>query len=120
MNTRIIAVVDDMFFAAKIRGAAGLTNTTIDFARSPASVIELAKESKAALIIIDLHSPRFDVFELARQFKTDESLRDVHLLGFYSHVHVELQRKAKDAGFDRVMPRSVFSKHLIEILQLKF
>jgi hypothetical protein len=46
----------------------------------------------------------------------DESLRAVPLLGFFSHVQTELQQRAKEAGFDRVMPRSAFSKNLAEIL----
>lgn len=120
MDAGIIAVVDDMFFAAKIRGAGELTHTRIHFARSAESAIRQAKENKPALVIVDLHSKGFDVFELARQFKVDEELRNVALLGFYSHVHVELQRKAREVGFDRVIPRSVFSKHLTDILQLKF
>ncbi len=120
MTTHVLAAVDDMLFIAKIRGAAQLANAEIAFARSVDAAFEAAKKNNPALIVIDLHSQRIDAFELAEKFKRDESTRNIPLLGFYSHVHTELQRKARDAGFDRVMPRSVFSKHLTEILQLKF
>jgi len=40
----------------------------------------------------------------------------VPLLGFFSHVEVELQRNALSAGFDQVIPRSVFARDLGEIL----
>ncbi|MEJ7577627.1 MAG: hypothetical protein WKF74_11555 [Pyrinomonadaceae bacterium] len=120
MTTHVLAAVDDMLFVAKIRGAAQLANAEVAFARNVGAAIEAAKKSNPALVVIDLHSQCIDAFELAGKFKRDESTRDIPLLGFYSHVHTELQRKARDAGFDRVMPRSVFSKHLTEILQLKF
>jgi hypothetical protein len=38
------------------------------------------------------------------------------LLGFFSHVEVELQRQALAAGYDRVVPRSVFARDLGQIL----
>jgi CheY-like chemotaxis protein len=69
-----------------------------------------------ALIIVDLHAQKVDPFNLAEQLKRDETLRAVPLLGFFSHVETELQRRAQQAGFDRVMPRSAFSKNLPEIL----
>ena len=120
MTTLVLAAVDDMLFVAKIRGAAQLANAEVDFARSVNAAFEAAKKSNSALVVVDLHSQRIDAFQLAEKFKADESTREIPLIGFYSHVHTELQRKARDAGFDRVMPRSAFSKHLTEILQLKF
>jgi len=38
------------------------------------------------------------------------------LLGFFSHVETELQRNALAAGFDRVIPRSVFARDLSQLL----
>ncbi|MGH3849790.1 MAG: hypothetical protein ACRDRT_08815, partial [Pseudonocardiaceae bacterium] len=54
--------------------------------------------------------------DLARRLKAGEETRDIPLLGFFSHVQTELQREAQDAGFDRVIPRSVFTRDLAEIL----
>jgi hypothetical protein len=53
---------------------------------------------------------------LARELKSDEQLRSIPLIGFFSHVETELQRSAQAAGFDRVMPRSAFTSNLAEIL----
>jgi CheY-like chemotaxis protein len=54
--------------------------------------------------------------DLARRLKADQQLRSIPLLGFFSHVQTELQCQAEAAGFDRVIPRSAFSKYLGEIL----
>lgn len=116
-NGVIVVAVDDMFFAAKIRATAEALNAPLRFARSSDDVKSAAREENPSLIVFDLHSRRFDVFHLARELKSDEQLRHIRLLGFFSHVQTELERSAREAGFDQVMPRSAFSKRLAEILQ---
>jgi CheY-like chemotaxis protein len=116
MKENIIAVVDDLFFASKIRGPSEELGVTARFARDLDAVIEAARRDRPSLIICDLHSQKVDPMEVARKVKGDEELRSIQLLGFFSHVQTELQRLAEEAGFDQVMPRSAFSKHLGDIL----
>jgi CheY-like chemotaxis protein len=116
MHGNIIAVVDDLFFASKIRGTAEELGVTVSFAREIGVLLEVARRDRPSLIICDLHSQRVDPTDLAKQLKGEEQLRSIPLLGFFSHVQIELQRQAEAAGFDQVMPRSAFSKHLAEIL----
>ncbi len=116
MKGNIIAVVDDLFFASKIRGTAEELGVTARFARSIDAMVEAARHDRPSLIICDLHSQKVDPMELAKQLKADEQLRSIPLIGFFSHVQTELQRQAEAAGFDQVIPRSAFSKHLADIL----
>jgi hypothetical protein len=53
---------------------------------------------------------------LAQAVKSDAEISETQLLGFFSHVEVELQRNALAAGFDQVIPRSVFARDLGTIL----
>jgi CheY-like chemotaxis protein len=117
MSKNVIAVVDDLFFASKIRGAAEQTGIPVSFARKIDGLIESALQNQPAVIIVDLNSQKIDPIELARQLKADERLRDIPLVGFFSHVQTELQQRAQDAGFDQVMPRSLFTRNLALILQ---
>jgi CheY-like chemotaxis protein len=112
----VVAVVDDMFFASKIRAVAESLNVGVRFARSAAEALEAAQAEEPSLILADLHARRCDPFALAEQLKADEKTRAVPLLGFFSHVQTELRLRAEQAGYDRVMPRSMFSKRLPEIL----
>ena len=116
MTRNIIAVVDDLFFASKIRGTAEELGVTASFVRSISALLEVARRDHPSLIICDLHSQRVSPPDLAKRLKADEQLQTIPLLGFFSHVQIELQRQAEAAGFDRVMPRSAFSKNLGEIL----
>ena len=116
MSRTIIAVVDDLFFASKIRGTAEQFSIDVSFARTKEGLIESALQHKPALIICDLHSQRIDPIGLAAELKENHLLRNIPLLGFFSHVQVELQKAAEAAGFDRVMPRSAFARDLPSIL----
>lgn len=117
MKRRIIAAVGDLFFAAKIRGTAEQVGAEASFPRTGEALIASAKETKPALIIFDLQATNLDPFDIARTLKADEALRDVPLLGFFSHVETELRTRAQEAGFDAVMPRSQFASRLVEILR---
>jgi len=116
MTRNIIAVVDDIFFASKIRGTAEQVGVAVAFARSADGVSEIIQQQAPSLIICDLHSQKINPIELAKTLKAKEETRNIPLLGFFSHVQTELQREAQGAGFDRVIPRSVFASSLITIL----
>jgi CheY-like chemotaxis protein len=120
MQRRVIVLVDDLFFAAKIRTTAEHLGIEVSFPRSMEALREASREDAPALVIVDLHLQHDDPFLLARSLKADEELRETPLVGFFSHVQVELQERAEAAGFDRVLPRSAFTKRLPEILQGQF
>ena len=101
-----------MFFASKIRAVAEAVGVEISFPRTKEALIEKARE--ASLIIVDLHNQKMDPMALARE------LPGIKLIGFFSHVHTELQRNALAAGFDEVIPRSVFARDLPKILNADY
>ncbi len=116
MSSVIIAVVDDMFFRSKIQAVAEAVGTEISFPRNKDALIQKAREAKPRLIVVDLHNQKIDSAMLATELKADQELRSIQLLGFFSHVQTELQSNAMSAGFDQVIPRSVFARDLSKIL----
>jgi len=105
-----------MFFASKIRATAEAVGVEVSFPRSLAKLVEKAREAKPALVVVALHNTKLDPIAVGRELKSDEDLRAIKLLGFFSHVHTDLQRNAMAAGYDQVIPRSVFARDLAEIL----
>lgn len=105
-----------MFFASKIRAVAEAVGVEVSFPRSREALVEKAHETRPQLIVVDLHNQKFDAVALAKDLKSDERLREVPLVGFFSHVQTELRRNALGAGFDQVLPRSVFANDLKNIL----
>ena len=112
----VLAIVDDMFFASKIRATAEAVGVEVKFLRSMEKLIENGRDAKPALVVVDLHNTKIDPMAVGREFKSNEELRTVKLLGFFSHVHADLQRNAVAAGYDQVIPRSVFARDLAQIL----
>lgn len=116
MSRRVVAVVDDMFFASKIRAVAEAVGVEISFPRSKETLVEKARE--AQLILVDLHNQRFDAVGVAMELKAIDELRAIPMVGFFSHIETDLQRNALAAGFDQVLPRSVFARDLPKILSV--
>ena len=105
-----------MFFASKIRATAEAVGVEVKFVRSIEKLIETAREVKPGLVVVDLHNTKLDPVALGSELKSNEDLREIRLLGFFSHVHADLQRNAMAAGYDQVIPRSVFARDLGQIL----
>ena len=116
MTRNIIAAVSDMLFASKIRTTAEALGVNIKFHRRLEDLVEAAGKQRTDLILADLHNEKVDPLELARTLKANESLKAIPLLGFFSHVETDLRRQALEAGYDQVIPRSVFARDLALIL----
>jgi CheY-like chemotaxis protein len=115
----VTCVVDDMFFISKIRETGKALDMIVNFPRNLNGLRAKLAEETPDLILIDLHHQKVDAVQLAVELKTHETTRHVPLIGFFSHVQADLQRQAVQAGFDEVLPRSVFSRDLAQILEGK-
>lgn len=119
MTRTVITAVDDMLFEAKIRATAEHLRINLRSVRNVELLLRAASASQASLVIVDLHSERIDPVAVARALKSDDQLASIPLLGFFSHVRTDLQKAAFAAGYDVVIPRSVFARDLAEILEGK-
>jgi len=116
VQTRVVAVIDDMFFASKIKEAAKSTDVKVDFIKNVDGFIEDLKTDPPTLIIFDLNSKKLKPFELIKDLHSNPELNKLSTLGYFSHVHKDLKKEALEAGFEIVMPRSRFVRELLDIL----
>ncbi len=116
MTRRVIAAVEDLLFKSKILETAKELEVDAKFPRKPRRLLEAVKENPPDLLILDLNSSHFEPLELLRTVKSDETLREVPTVGFLSHVQKDLAVAAKEAGCDRIMARSAFTKDLPKIM----
>ena len=101
----VLVAVDDLFFAAKIEAAARAVGANLLQASDPGQFRAMLAGFVPRLIIMDLNSRVFDSVDEVRKIKTDARLAKTRVIGFYSHVQVELRRAAEQAGCDQVLPR---------------
>ena len=115
-RTKIIAVLDDLFFTSKIKEAAKSLNSDLEFTKNTNGLIQKLKSEKPSLIIFDLNSKACNPLETIKELKSSSYLKDIPVLGYLSHVQTDLKDEADKAGCDLVLPRSKFSKDLKEII----
>jgi CheY-like chemotaxis protein len=112
----VLTAVDDIFFSAKIEEVAKTLGVRLVQALDARQLSEKLAATTPELIILDLNSRACSPLEAIRRIKTDPKFRDTPVIGFFSHVQVELEQAAHQAGCDHVMPRSKFSANLPHIL----
>ncbi|MCX6607231.1 MAG: response regulator [Acidobacteria bacterium] len=109
MTKQILAIVEDLFFAVKIEGAAKAAGAHLRFVKTEQAALAAAPD--AELILLDLNCKGLDVLTLLPKLPGER------VIGFVSHVQTELRQAAADAGCGTVMARSSFSDRLPAILQ---
>jgi CheY-like chemotaxis protein len=106
----VLAVVEDLMFATRIRESAKRAGVSVEFASSAEKALELAS-AQPSLAILDLNFHRIQPLSLIAKLKGQ-----VPMVAFFSHVQVELRLEAERAGCERVLPRSAFVQNLVDIL----
>lgn len=112
---RIVAIVPDLFFSAKITETAKHVGATVEFARSETELLGKTADP-AALIVLDLNAAGMDTVSIVAKLKALPALADTPCVGFVRHEMSELIAAARQAGCDQVLSRNAFSKNLPQIL----
>ena len=129
-TTDVLALVDDLFFQAKLAETArklGVTLKTVSTGAALVKALEGAPEGAPGgvpdgaargdlprLVVVDLNA-RQGALEAIEQLH--RSGNPIPIIGFLSHVQTELAQRAQAAGCQQVMPRSSFTANLSEILR---
>jgi CheY-like chemotaxis protein len=116
VTRKVLGAVEDLLFKSKISETSSQLGIEAAFPRSPGKLLDALKESPPDLLVLDLNSARFEPLTLLREVKSDEVTRDVSTVGFLSHVQKDLAVAAREAGCDRVVARSAFTRDLPKIL----
>jgi PleD family two-component response regulator len=112
----VLAAVEDLLFKSKILETAKELDVEAQFPRSPKKLLDALGESPPELLILDLNSTRFGPLEILNEVKSAETTSQVPVVGFLSHVQKDLAVAAKEAGCDRIMARSAFTRDLPKII----
>jgi len=112
----VLAAVEDLLFRSKISETASQLGIEASFPRNPRKLLEAVRDSPPDLLVLDLNSARFDPLVLLQTVRSETAKESVKTIGFLSHVQKDLAVAAREAGCDRVVARSAFTKNLPEIL----
>lgn len=112
---RVIAVVPDLFFAARIAATGKATGVEVSLLGMP-QALERISSDPPDLVLLDLHADG-DAPALVRALKLDERTKGVTVVAFGSHVETERLKAVREAGAEHAMARSAFTRLLPELLR---
>lgn len=114
----VVAVIDDLFFQAKVRTALQHLGLAAEIVPNGGGLRARLQEGGApALAIVDLTLRSGDAVSLIRDARAAEHGRSVPILAFGSHVAVEVQKQALEAGASQVVAKSAFAKRLPQLVR---
>lgn len=113
----VVALIDDLFFLAKVHETAKHTGVTLQTAANGEQLLKSAAASPDALIVVDLNAKLGALDALEQLCSANGTGNPRRVIAFLSHVQTDLAERARSAGCQDVMPRSKFTQNLAEILR---
>jgi hypothetical protein len=110
---KVVAVVRDLFFVARIRETARLVGTPLVFARTPEEIAAALAPEPPALAIVDLTTNGWDYEAL---FAALAAAPDVPVLGFTTHALARTTQPLH-AHCRRVVTKEILTQELPGLLQ---
>lgn len=111
---QVVALVDDIFFQAKMLETAKQLGVELRICSTPEALVAEAAKNGTNLAIVDLNARSKPLEAIVRMQAASPGLP---VIAFLSHVQVELAEAARAAGCREVMPRSLFTRNLATILE---
>jgi hypothetical protein len=100
---RIAVVCRDLLLGSRIQGGLTEAGHAVALVGGPEPLPD------CDALVVDVSEPAFDGAALGG--------RGIPALGFYSHVEPEHRRRAEEAGFKLVVPRSRLARELPELVR---
>ena len=110
-GSRVVAVVRDLFFIARIRETARLAGVPLEFARTPED-LATALATRPRFVLLDLTGG----FDYARVFETVEAAGRPPVLGFTTHA-LARQSQPWHARCGRVVTKETLTQELPTLLR---
>jgi DNA-binding NarL/FixJ family response regulator len=102
---------DDLLFTSRVLGTARSLGLEMRAARDSRGLVELARATPPAGVLIDLGNPGLDLPALLASL-AEACPAPPRVVAYGSHVDTETLRAARAAGCDPVLPRSKFVEDL--------
>lgn len=117
MNKKKILVVEDnpmnMELASDILEAQGYEVLQASAGRQ---ALEIARNQRPDLILMDIRLPELDGLEITRLLKADESTRDIVVVALTAHAMRGDEERAQAAGCSGYIPKPINTREFIKVI----
>ena len=113
--SRVLALVPDLLFGSKVKAMLEAEGHDVEMAQGETDVWD--QIAGTDVLVVDLTTDDVDGAKLLDTLRAGGEAGRVKALAFYSHVDVDVRRRAQDAGFDLVVPRSRMAREGAALVQ---
>jgi len=116
----VLVVCSDLMFSAGIREAGISQGVSLEFIDSEEKFDEALEKFRASLFMSDLHHHKLGgetAGDLVKKLKSSKKNKEAFTIAWGKHTEPELLKSAVQAGFDKVVPRSLFVKEMPEYIR---
>ncbi len=113
---RVVALVPDLLFGSQVQGMLAAAGNEVELVGNA----ELTREKLTPapeVLVVDLVDRDLDGAALVESLAAEGLLGQTRTLGFYSHVDAPACKRAEQAGFDLVVPRSRMAREGAELVR---
>ena len=112
MASTVLAVDDDPFILKVLERYLDPEGLEVVPAATGEAALARAAEGGIDLVILDLHLPQLDGFEVCRRLKADEATRRIRVI-MLTAAHAQEAEKGYDAGADAYMAKPFLRRSLL-------
>ena len=116
IRRRVLIIEDNIDAADSLREALELDENEVAVAYNGPEGIAKAREFAPAVVLCDIGLPGMDGYEVARTFRSDDSLRGTCLVALSGYALPEDVLRAQEAGFERHIAKPPRVEELEELL----
>ena len=106
-----LMLCDDLIFFSRVSGAARAAGLSVRMVRTAADLLAAARVATPSGIIVDVHNPGLDLPAMLSDLRAACRVMP-RVIAYGSHVEAAVLGAARQAGCDRVLPRSQFVEEL--------
>jgi DNA-binding NarL/FixJ family response regulator len=117
---RVLALVPDLLFGSRVQGSLAAAGHEVELIGDAPQLRErLAADSEppADVLVVDLTDAQLDGAAIRESLAAGGLLDGVQTLAFYSHVDAAVGERAREAGFELVVPRSRMAREGAQLIE---
>ncbi len=114
MKKVVLIVEDDLKSLKLFRDLLQATGYAILEATNGKKAVELAREKKPDLILMDIQMPVMDGFEATKILKADAETRNIPIIALTSYAMKEDDEKMREAGCDGYITKPIDTREFLK------
>jgi DNA-binding NarL/FixJ family response regulator len=112
---RIALLCPDLMFGSRLEEALRAAGHVVT--RYDGEDMARAAVPESDVLLVDLAADEFDGATLVESMRMGRELEGVAAVGFYPHVDQDTRRRAEQAGYDLVVPRSRMAREAAALVE---